>query len=220
MNETAPAVSGDEARFTGVAARNKLWKPGRTLRIAFLDGDPDVQERIEEAVQEWTRHANIVFVFGDDQDAEIRISFANAGSWSYVGTDALLIPEDKPTMNFGWLTPTTDDTELSRVVLWQFGHALGLLNAHQSPAADIPWDYEALTQYYSGPPNNWSDAQIEANFFAPSDTSSLLYGPLDPLSIMLPPIPNEFTIGDFETTTNFVLSDADKVSIGVLYPFE
>ena len=36
----------------------------------------------------WTEHANLTFEFGNEPDAEIRISFdPDDGAWSYVGTD-------------------------------------------------------------------------------------------------------------------------------------
>lgn len=59
------------------ALTGKLWKPGRTLRVRFLDGDPAVQKRIEPLAQEWCKVADLKFVFGDDPNAEIRISFVS-----------------------------------------------------------------------------------------------------------------------------------------------
>ena len=87
----------------------KLWKPGMTLRVRFLDGDPVVQQRIQPFAREWSKYANIKFDFGNDPNAEIRISFRQRGSWSYLGTDVLGIARNQATMNYGWLTPTMAD---------------------------------------------------------------------------------------------------------------
>ena len=66
-------------------------------------------------------------------------------------------------MNYGWLTPTSDDDELRRVVLHEFGHALGLIHEHQNPEGGIQWNEPAVKADLSGPPNNWDDETIRHN---------------------------------------------------------
>ncbi len=112
LNAHASAWRPAHSSSTGArSAHRQLWQPGRTLRIAFLDGDPALHERIFEYAAVWTRHANLHFDVTRDPDAEIRISFAKPGAWSYIGVDALSIPINQPTMNFGWLTLSTDEAE-------------------------------------------------------------------------------------------------------------
>src|SRR5262245_63955180 len=41
----------------------KMWKPGRTLRVCFLDGDARVHEKIASYAKQWMEHANIVLDF-------------------------------------------------------------------------------------------------------------------------------------------------------------
>lgn len=200
------------------ALTGKLWKPGRTLRVRFLDGDADVQARVASFAHEWSNYANIKFVFGDETDAEIRISFAQSGSWSYIGTDALSIPKTQPTMNFGWLTRSTPNDEYSRVVIHEFGHAIGCIHEHQNPATDVPWNKEAVYAYYAGPPNNWSRQQTDINLFTRYSATLTQFSNFDRDSIMLYPIPNDFTIGDFEVGWNRVLSPIDKQFVATLYP--
>ena len=200
------------------AITGKLWKPGRTLHVRFLDGDPRVQERVPPFAHVWSQFANIRFVFDDDPNAEIRISFQDQGSWSYIGTDALVIPKSQPTMNFGWLTRSTPNDEYSRVVTHEFGHAIGCIHEHQNPATDIPWDKEAVYDYYQGPPNFWTREQVDINLFTRYSADITQFSEFDPQSIMLYPIPNEFTIGDFEVGWNKVLSETDKRFVAALYP--
>jgi len=197
---------------------SRKWPNGKVLRVTFMDGDPQVQRRVEEMAHTWSRYANIRFKFGDDPDAEIRISFTQRGSWSYIGKDALSIPKSQPTMNFGWLTPDTPDSEYRRVVVHEFGHALGLVHEHQNPAAGIPWNKPAVYDYYSGPPNNWTKKQVDINLFQKYDEDQTNHTKFDPKSIMLYPIPNEFTIGDFEVGWNKKLSETDKRFIATKYP--
>jgi hypothetical protein len=207
-----------DAPLALAALTGKLWKPGRTLRVRFLDGDTAVQKRIEPFAQEWTKYANVTLVFDNDPNAEIRISFRQAGSWSYLGTDALTIPKAQPTMNFGWLTAATANDEYSRVVIHEFGHALGCIHEHQNPSTDIPWNKAAVYEYYGGPPNNWTKEQVDTNLFTRYSADITQFSAFDRESIMLYPIPNEFTEGDFEVGWNRVLSATDKSYIATLYP--
>lgn len=200
------------------ALTGKLWKPGRTLRVHFLDGDPEIQQRLQPFAHQWSNYANIKFDFVNDPNAEIRISFAQAGSWSYIGTDALSIPKNQPTMNFGWLKRSTSNDEYSRVVIHEFGHALGCIHEHQNPATDVPWNKEAVYDYYAGPPNNWTRQQTDTNLFTRYSATLSQFSAFDRDSIMLYPIPNEFTIGDFEVGWNRLLSAMDKQFIATLYP--
>ena len=198
----------------------KKWRPGRTLRVMFMDGDPSVHDRIPPFAHVWSQYANIQFDFGDDPDAEIRISFQHPGSWSYMGTDALGRPKHKPTMNYGWLTPTSPDNEYSRVVTHEFGHALGAIHEHQNPGAEIPWDKEAVYAYYMGPPNNWSKGQVDWNLFHRYSDTITQFSEFDPHSIMLYPVPDKFTLGDWEIPwSNKVLSTKDKELVAAVYPF-
>jgi hypothetical protein len=123
-------------------------------------------------------------------------------------------------MNYGWLTPGSPDNEYSRVVLHEFGHALACIHEHQHPEAGIPWDKEAVYSYYTGPPNNWTKAQVDHNLFRKYSASITQFSEFDPASIMLYSIPNAFTVGDFEVGWNRVLSATDREFIGVMYPFD
>ncbi len=121
-------------------------------------------------------------------------------------------------MNFGWLTPTSSEEEYRRVVVHEFGHALGCIHEHQHPEAGIPWDREAVYRYYMGPPNSWSREEVDHNLFQKYDQTITNFSSYDKDSIMHYPIPNEFTVGDFEVGWNTLLSSTDKEFIGTMYP--
>ncbi len=217
MHTPLPGVLPIHPQPALAALTGKLWQPGRTLRIAFLDGDPALHERIFEYAAVWTRHANLHFDVTRDPDAEIRISFAKPGAWSYIGVDALSIPINQPTMNFGWLTLSTDEAELERAVTHEFGHALGCIHEHQSPAAGISRNKPAVYEYYAGPPNYWNKKQVDINISERYSAEITQFSQFDPESIMLYPIPTEFTLGDFEVGWNRTLSATmDKQYIAAL----
>lgn len=200
----------------------KLWEPGRVLRVRFLGGNPELQKKVADVAQQWTQFANIHFEFGDDPAAEIRVAFMQGkGSWSYMGTDALDIAAGEPTMNFGWLTIASKDEEISRVVLHEFGHALGAIHEHQHPEVGFKWNVQAVLEYYMGPPNLWTQPQVEFNVLERYSVSVTQFSTFDTRSIMLYPIPKQFTLGGFEVPwSNTVLSDTDKEFIATVYPFD
>lgn len=210
------SFSSDKAEIA--ILKSKKWEPGRTLRVCFLDGVKDVKEKVEKYARQWEKHANIKFDFVNDRDAEIRISFREKGSWSYLGTDCLSIPVEQPTMNYGWLRSDTPEDEYSRVVLHEFGHALGCIHEHQNPTTNIPWDKEAVYRYYMGPPNNWSEEQIDQNIFKHYSKTITNFTHFDKQSIMLYAIPNNLTEGDYEVGWNKTLSEMDKQFIKEMYP--
>ncbi len=199
----------------------KKWKPGRTLRIRFLEGDPVVQRRVQQAAMRWTEHANIRFEFVARGDAEIRIAFRDDGSWSAVGTDALVtrfFRKDEPTMNFGWLHAGSSDEEVSSVVLHEFGHALGCIHEHQSPAGGIVWNKDRVYADLSGPPNNWDRATIDFNMFGRYEASQSQFSAFDPDSIMLYAFPASWTVSGGASKENTTLSTTDKAFIAAAYP--
>jgi hypothetical protein len=55
----------------------------------------------------------------------VRISLAGQGYWSYLGTDILSIPRNRPTMNLQGFNINTPDSEFRRVVRHETGHTLG-----------------------------------------------------------------------------------------------
>jgi hypothetical protein len=198
--------------------KDSKWAPNDGIRISFMDGDLLLRERVKTRALEWTKHANLTFLFGTDPDAEIRISFRQRGSWSFIGTQCHNIPLGKPTMNYGWLTPNTPDEEVSRVVLHEFGHALGCIHEHQSPGGGIKWNKPVVEAYYKGPPNKWNPAQVEQNLFKPYAEDLTVHTELDPDSIMMYPIPKAFTLNNFEVGMNRKLSPTDIDYISQQYP--
>lgn len=217
MHDLPAAIAGSVGVTAGIT--KKFWKPGRVLRVRFLDGNETVQTRLQPFAHIWSQYSNISFQFGSDPDAEIRVTFKLTGSWSYIGTDALALAKDQPTMNFGWLTPTTGNDEYSRVVTHEFGHALGLIHEHQNPVTDIPWNKQAVYDYYQGPPNNWSKSQVDVNLFQRYSKDVTTFTEFDRKSIMLYPIPAQFlTDPKLEVGWNKTLSELDKKFVASIYP--
>lgn len=205
----------------GQGLKAKLWRSGQTIRIRFLDGDPTLQERVMTIAYRLTEFAYLHFEVVREGDTEVRISFKEAGSWSYMGLDALVVAQDQPTMNFGWFTPQLDETGARQVVLREFGHMLGLVNEHQNPNANLPWNRDAVIRTFGGPPNNWSVEQIEVNMLRTYPPAQLAVAkPFDPDSIMAYPFPQSLFSGSFSIAgTRGELTETDKQTLAALYPY-
>jgi serralysin len=196
------------------------WNSGDIITVSFLDGNPTVQDKVIQVAQSWTvpGMANLTLDFRDNTNTLVRISFQYAGSWSVIGTTCRQITDQtQPTMNFGWLTPASTGNEIRRVVLHEFGHALGLIHEHQNPAGGIDWNRDAVRRDLSGPPNNWPDDVIEHNMFEPYAKSETNFTVLDPASIMMYPIPASWTNDGFSVGLNSDLSPTDRSFIHEQY---
>jgi hypothetical protein len=143
------------------------WRPGQTVRVAFLGGSKDLHQKIEEATQTITDVANLTLSFrhGDalrtwkesheEYAAEIRVSFDQEGYFSLVGTDSVSSLIGKPAEPVGG-RPYQRSLNLEGfdrghlpvgwrgTVRHEFLHALGFLHEHQNmrgPCQDaFRWD--------------------------------------------------------------------------------
>lgn len=199
------------------------WNSGDEIRVKFVQGDGSLRDRVRAVAERWTGHqmANLSLTFVDDGDAEIRIAFEQGnGSWSFLGTDCRDIPANEPTMNYGWLTPDSPDDELERVVLHEFGHALGLIHEHQNPKGGIDWNEPAVIADLSKPPNSWTEDTIRHNVLDHYPEDEVTSTPVDKLSIMMYPIPAAWTNDGFSADLNDALSEDDIAFIREAYPEE
>ena len=219
---TAPSYLPPGARaavsYRPGRSQDTKWTTGSTITVRFLGGTAALRQRVMRYAGEWTEHANLNFRVVSGGAADIRISFTqNGGSWSVIGRSANRLPQDRPTMNFGWLNDRTPDYEVKRTVLHEFGHALGLLHEHQNPAGGIPWDEDAVYNHYYRT-QGWSRKMTYDNVMATASTDATQFSAYDAASIMHYPVDERLTGGAYAVGMNNELSPTDKAYIAHLYP--
>jgi len=172
---------------------SKYWGPTpRQLTVSFMESTPpDLRTRILSHMNEWAKSGCINFVWTQGV-GQVRVSRRGGGYWSYLGTDILHIPQDRPTMNLQDFTMNTPDSEYKRVIRHETGHTLGFPHEHmrQELIAKIDpnkaYDYFLRTQ-------GWNRAMVDAQVLTPLDQTSIFGTPPDQTSIMCYQLPGSIT---------------------------
>lgn len=216
-----------------VIENNLLWNKD-ILSVSFKGGDFNLISSIATVAQEWTKYANIKFDFGIDQNSktfrrwvngdssDLRIGFEDKGYWSFVGTEALdleLCPHGSLTMNlenFNIQLPKN----WKRLILHEFGHALGFHHEHQSPVTKC----EFSEKFYDDmEKSGWLKDEIDLNYHQLRG-GDLTYSNYDRSSIMHYFFPSEYLENGknspcYIESESFTLSNSDKLMAAKAYSF-
>jgi len=173
----------------------KYWGAGGVnLTVSFLDGPPKaLRDRILGHMNAWARKANITFRHTARQ-GQVRIAREPGdGHWSFLGTDILSIPLDRPTMNLDSFTMNTAESEFRRVVRHEAGHTLGYPHEHMRKALVNLIDRAKAIRHF-GATQGWTPDEVVRQVLTPLEEVSLIATQkADPNSIMCYQIPGFLT---------------------------
>lgn len=186
LHQLRQAISADVLSPAHLALlTGKRWPTtGVSLTVGFIGTvDPTLSARILSHMNAWGQYCNAKFTLLTT-NAQVRISLAGDGYWSYLGTDILHIAADQPTMNLQGFSMSTPESEYHRVVRHETGHTLGFPHEHTRSEIVNRIDPDKAKAYFLAN-DGWDAATVTAQVLTPLDDSALIEtAHADPDSIM------------------------------------
>lgn len=208
----------------GVIAGAKAWS-SMPISVCFWGGSTAVRKQIVATAAAWEGpRTGVALDFGNRENprlcdgrtfAQIRVGYSQPGYWSFIGADSIVhAMQSETSLNLsGFDRRSVPDEEFRRVVLHEFGHALGFRHEHQSPEGACAFDWDAVYAYLSGPPNHWSRETVDQNMRAQPYLRGDVATSFDRASIMLYSFRPELYVGGTSnpcyTRLNTALSTKD-----------
>jgi hypothetical protein len=197
---------------------SKYWGPtARKLTVSFMEStQPDLRARILSHMNAWARVSCVTFVEVPD-NGDVRISRGPGGYWSYLGTDILHIPKDRPTMNLEGFTMNTLDSEYLRVVRHETGHTLGFPHEHMREELVQRIDPQKAYDYFYRQ-YGWNKTTVDQQVLTALDQQSVMATPPDQTSIMCYQLPGSITRDGRPIVGGVDINNTDYAFAARIYP--
>lgn len=197
---------------------SKYWGPmPRRLTVSFLDATPsDLRTRIISHLNAWSRTGSIQFAETGGTGA-VRISRGAGGYWSYLGTDILHIPQNRPTMNLQGFTMGVSEAEFRRVVRHEAGHTLGFPHEHMRRELVARIDPAKAYAYFLRT-QGWDRQTVDQQVLTPLNQRTIFGTPPDQTSIMCYQLPGSITRDGRPILGGNDINPTDAAFAGQIYP--
>jgi hypothetical protein len=196
----------------------KYWGPQqRQLTVSFVEQPAeDLRSRILSHMNAWSSRCGISFVETGGV-GQVRISLQGSGYWSYLGTDILHIPQNRPTMNLQGFSMSMPESEYHRVVRHETGHTLGFPHEHMRRELVARIDPQKAYPYFWRT-QGWDKTTVDQQVLTPLDQASIMGTQPDETSIMCYQLPGEITKDGGPITGGIDINQTDYGFAARIYP--
>ncbi|MGB8193614.1 MAG: M12 family metallopeptidase [Chitinophagaceae bacterium] len=207
----------DSPRFLTLATTKYWGATPRKLTVSFMESlSPELRKRIVSHMNAWTKTCCVSFqeISGI---GNVRISLRGNGYWSYLGTDILLIPRNRPTMNLQGFSMNTPESEFIRVVRHEAGHTLGFEHEHMRKELVNRIDKQKAYAYFRRT-QGWDQPTVDAQVLTTLNEANILGTPPDQTSVMCYQLPADITIDGRPIIGGRDINSTDYAFAGQVYP--
>lgn len=216
----------------GGVISNRLWHSGSSVKICFMPSDSETRRYVAEIASQWTLYGNLQFDFGSteelrtcraDDPSQVRIQLRQQYSSSYIGSAALAVPQDRPTMKLATPEVFEASPEIQFEILHEFGHMLGLYHVYQHPEfCKDAFDWPSIAESLGNVGVEQAKKVIVGSSFI-GDQNAIV-GKFDKTSVMQFNLPEKFYKGgkDNPCFSGVVtgLSGWDQLAMFRSYPYD
>ena len=232
----------DNQHLAAAFYQSKLWDPNSTIKIKFLDENPNVQRTSENNMstkngpidplqQYFFDNPNINIIEGVKKIVNERIQPLVSLKFQFVdkNSDAdVRISFD--ASGGAWSELGTDAKNVAAhkatmnlgwfdvsTVMHEFGHVLGMIHEHQNPSGQtIDWNDQKVYAW-ANETQGWNKDMTDKNILNKYSKTQVNGSSFDPLSIMLYFFPGDLTNNGIGTNQNLRLSGLDMKFINKKY---
>ncbi|MEO6001150.1 MAG: M12 family metallopeptidase [Chitinophagaceae bacterium] len=211
------SVIPDNPQFLTLLVSKYWGATPRKLTVSFMESpSAALKKRIVSHMNAWSKTACITFVETTGV-GQVRISFTGSGYWSYLGTDILLIPKDRPTMNLQSFSMNTQESEYARVVRHETGHTLGFPHEHMRKELVNRIDKNKAYAYFQRT-QGWDKKTVDAQVLTPLVDGTITGTAADQTSIMCYQLPGAITKDGKPIVGGLDINNTDFTFAGKIYP--
>ena len=218
VSNTAPTEAQSLSRQKrGVAEKKGIWPQFATITISTTGLTEEQRALVKKNICKWAPHVNLKFKFIDRPDGDIRVIADKNLDGGFLGHTPNAEGTIRPPLIMGIGFREGPDPDIERVILHEFGHALGLHHEHQHPDSTLGIKEELIEEKKK----TLSADQLErfnSQYLYTFPRHRVITSPYDQKSIMHYPFKAESLNSGKSIPPNKELSKGDIDFISSLYP--